>query len=379
MRVGAGVVILLLAAGAAAAQRHKVSINTETPEGQILQQIGSETDAAKKLALMEQFAAQHPKHEAIAWVLEQLIPAETKAGNFDKAMDAGEKLLAVDPEDARSAHETLKAAEAKKDPDAILKWSNATSAVARKIAASPKPQDEDDVETWKSDVDFAKQLDIYTEYSLYAAVLQSPDPQKRIMLAEALEKRNPDSQYFDQVAEQWFVALLQAQRGEEAVALADRMIAKGKGSVEMVLAAAGSALGKKQFDGAIELSNKALEKNAAAPKPEGVSDADWQNRKSMLAGRAKWIIGLAYAGQSKWALADKTLREAVPAVQSDKDMLAEALFNLGVANYRLGEAGDTDRIKDALAFSQQCAAIPGRFQGPANTNIKAIRSRYRIK
>ncbi len=378
MRIATAAAVLLLAFGAANAQRHRISINTETPEGQILQQAGSESDEAKKLALLEQFAAQYPKHEAIAWVYEQLIPAETKAGNFDKAMDAGDKLLAIDPGDARSAHAALKAAEAKKDPDAILKWSDTTSAIARKIAAAPKPEDADE-DQWKADVDFAKQVDVYTEYSIYAAVLQTADPAKRIMLAEALDKRNPESQYSTQVSEQWFVALLQAGRGEEAVALADRMVAKDKASVEMMLASAGAAIPKKEMDRAIELANKALEMNAASPKPEGVSDADWQKRQAILAGRAKFILGVTYAGQNKWALADKSLREALPSLEGDQNTLAEALFNLGVANYRLGEAGQTDRIKDALTFSQQCAAIPGRFQGPANNNIRAIRSQYRIR
>jgi hypothetical protein len=128
----------------------------------------------------------------------------------------------------------------------------------------------------------------------------------------------------------------------------------------------------------VELATKALEMTSA-PKPEGVSDADWQKRQAMLAGRAKWILGVTYAGQNKWALADKSLREALPALEGDNNVLAEALFYLGVANYRLAEAGQTDRAKDALVFSQKCAAIPGRFQGPANTNIKAIRSQYRIK
>ena len=36
-------------------QRTKIDINTETPEGQLLQQIGTEQDPEKKLALLEQF------------------------------------------------------------------------------------------------------------------------------------------------------------------------------------------------------------------------------------------------------------------------------------------------------------------------------------
>ena len=86
------------------AQRHKAPIVPNTPEGELLSQIRSETDDAKKLALLEQFAAQYSDHGAVTWVYEQLIAAETKAGAYDKAFDYGEKLLAIDPGDARSAH-----------------------------------------------------------------------------------------------------------------------------------------------------------------------------------------------------------------------------------------------------------------------------------
>jgi hypothetical protein len=57
-------------------------------------------------------------------------------------------------------------------------------------------------------------------------------------------------------------------------------------------------------------------------------------------------------------------------------MLAEALFYLGLANYRLAEGGQKERAGDAVRFSQQCAAIPGPFQVPARTNLKAIRAKY---
>src|SRR3990172_2273975 len=112
---------LVLIAAPVTAQRHKLTINAETPEGQLLQQIGLESDVPKKLALMEQFGAQFPKHEAAAWVYAQMVPAYSEAQQYDKAMDAGDKLLALDPEDVEIAHACLKAAEAKKDPDAVKK------------------------------------------------------------------------------------------------------------------------------------------------------------------------------------------------------------------------------------------------------------------
>src|SRR5260370_5673053 len=196
MRLYTPILILILACGSALAQRHKLgTVNAETPEGLLLQQIGQAQDESKKLQLMEQFAAQSPKHEAIGWVYEQMQVSYLKAGEPDKALEIGDKLVAMDAADLDAAHQNLKAAEAKKDPDLIRKWSNQTSQIAQKVIQSPQPTDADDVDAWKKRVDFAKQLDTYTEYSLFSAAMQTQDPRKRIELADPLTALNPTTQY----------------------------------------------------------------------------------------------------------------------------------------------------------------------------------------
>jgi tetratricopeptide (TPR) repeat protein len=379
MKIMAAATALLLASGMASAQRHKITINAETPEGQLLQQIGQEADAAKQIGLLEQFAAQHPKHEGTPWVYEQLLEAYTKAGQPDKVIASGERLLALDPADAETAHACLKAAlETMRDADLVLKWAAITSDVARKVAQTPKPSGEDAVEAWTHNIDYAKQLDVYTEYSLYAMALQTPDPKKKIALGELLEQRNAESQYLPMVAEQRFLAYIQAGDNAKAVALAEKTLAKDQTNAEMMLAVASSYMGK-QNEKVLEMSDKAIEAMNAKAKPEGVSDADWQTRKTLVIARARWMQGVANATSNKWAAADQALRAALPGIANSPEMKAEALFYLGLANYRLAEGGETERARDALRFSQECANIPGRFQAPARQNAKAIQSQYRIR
>ncbi len=213
MRQFAIVVVLFVAAWTATAQRHQpATIDAGTPEGQMLQQIGTESDEAKKLAMLEDFAAKYPKHEGTAWVYEQMMAAYAKNGQYDKVFESGEKLLALDPADVETAYACLQAAEAKKDPDLVIKWSATTSELARKIAQTPKPSEADAVEDWTHRVDYAKQVDVRSEYSLYAAMLQTTDPKKRIQLGEALEQRNPQSQYLPQMAGPRFVAYVASWR-----------------------------------------------------------------------------------------------------------------------------------------------------------------------
>jgi len=372
---------LLLAAGPAAPQRQKFTINTETPEGQLLQQIGQEEDAAKKLALLEKFAAEYPKHEAIAWVYAQIVPAATKVNQFDKAMEAGEKLLALDPGDLETAHLALKAAEAKKDPAALIQWASRVSQVARKVAQTPKPKEEDEVEDWKTATDFAKQLDVYTEYSLYALALQTTDAKTRIALIEALEKQNPESQYLPQIANLRFVAYLQAGQNDKAVALAEKVLEKDQSNEDMLLAVADHyRINKKAPDKVLAYCAKALELTATKPKPEGVTDAAWETRRKQLSGRAHYLAGLTHIAGNNWAQADKELRAALPGISDTPSIAAEALFYLGLANFRLGERDcEPNRILDAVNFTKQAAAIQGPYQGPARTNLRAFQNRCAVR
>jgi len=372
--------ILLLAAVPAASQRYKFTINTETPEGQLLAQIGQEEDASKKLGLLEQFAGKFPKHEAIGWVYSQMVPTYTKTGQFEKALEAGEKVLAIDPGDLESAHAALQAAEGKKDPDAVLLWVPRVSDLARKVGQSEKPKEAEEAEEWKRRADFAKQLDTYTEYALYAMTLQSTDPRKKIALGEMLQQRSPQSQYLAQVSSQLFAAYMQAGESQKAVALAEKVLEKGQTDEGMMLAVADSYRAQqKEPDKVYALCAKVMELAKTTPKPAGVPEAAWQQRQVQLSGRAQYIAGVMYAMQSKWKEADESLRAALPGIKDDQNMTAEALFYLGLTNYRLGEQGDTERIADAVRFNEQCAAIAGPYQARARTNLKAIRGKYRVK
>jgi tetratricopeptide (TPR) repeat protein len=366
---------LLLMAGVASAQRHRAPVISGTPEGQVAGRLEQEPDDAKKAALLEQFVAQNPKNEAVPWAYEQLIELYTKTRQPDKLLAAGDKLIALDPMDVEAAHQCLKGAlELKRDPDMVLKWATTTSDIARKIAEPANAANESD-----SRLEFAKQVDVYAQYALYAMALQTTDPQKKIALGDTIEQRYPDSQYLAPLAEQRFLAYTQAGENDKAIAFAEKTLATDKSNAEMMLAMASAYVGKKEPDKALEMAAGAIEAMNAKPKPEGISDADWETRKTLVVGRAHWIQGVTYAAQQNWARTDQTLRAALPSLANSPDMKAEALFYLGLANYRLAEKGDIERVRDALNFSEQCAAIPGRFQGPARNNVRAIRSQYRIR
>jgi hypothetical protein len=367
--------IVALLAGPAWAQRQKPAANAETPEGQLLARIGQEADEGKKLATMD------PNHEAAGWIYEQMIPACQKAGQFDKGLAACDKLLTLDPEDAGSAHACLKLAEAKKDPDGIKAWSARTSQVARKVAASPQPKEENEVEGWKARVDFAKQLDIYTEYSLYAATLATPEAKKKAELLAEIEQRDDKYEHLPMLRDHVFRALWAANDAPGALAMAGRLSQKGQASDEMLLGAAEGALNQKDYDSAVLFAGKLIGSLPAKPKPAGVADADWEAMKTKALASAYYIEGSSCANQNKFAEADKSLRAGLPYMKDNEQLLAGAYFYLGLANFKLGDAKppDTARLLDAIKFNQQCAAVKGPFQALAQRNLKAIKAQFQVQ
>jgi tetratricopeptide (TPR) repeat protein len=361
----------LLLAGGLLAQRHKVNINTETPEGQALQAIGQETDDAKRLAMFEKFTQDYGKSENLAWVYAQMQPLYVKANQPDKAVEIGDKLIALDPGDLETSLATLKASEAKKDPDLVKKWSNSTGQIAQKEITAQMPKDEDE-EEWKKHIDYAKQVNTYSEYALYAMAIQTTDARKKVDLIETLQARNPQSQYMGQMLPLEFQAYRQIGDNDKASALAEKILATDPTNQDMLLVVADNSLQKgKNPEKVIAYSNKLIEIMNSKQKPDGVSDADWEARKKTVTGLGHYMIGKQYFNDKKYGPADKELRLALPLVESNVGLKAETLFMLGFSNYKM------ENIMDSLKFNQQCAAIKSPFQAQAAKNVTVIKTQYR--
>jgi hypothetical protein len=353
----------------AAAQQKLRMVNAETPEGQLLQQIGQENDDAKKKALLEEFIAKHGSHEGVLWAYSQAQPLWIKAGEFDKAIDAADKILAKDPKDVHSAYQGLLAAEGKRDADLVIAWSDKTSQAAKMLIASPAPQDEDEAKEWKSKVDYAKDVDLRSEYALYGVSPHIADPNKRILLADALRKRNPQSKYLVNMGEIEFNAYRQLNNNAKALEAAERVLADEQKNEDMLIFAADQYMqSKKNPDKVIAYSLKTVEVMESKPKPEGISDADWNKKKTAFSGLGNFIAGATYYDQKKLKQADETLKAALPNTQGNDQLKAATLFYLGLANHAM------KNTKAAMAYNQECAKIKSQFQSKAIQNLKLIQA-----
>jgi tetratricopeptide (TPR) repeat protein len=340
-----------------------------TPDGGMIASIQKESDASKKQAMLEEFVQKYPDSRNVGWAWGQLQAAYLQAQQYDKAIDAGQKSLVGDPDQAEVAYNNLKAAEAKNDPDAVMKWSAETSRAARKEITSPKPGD------GKEQIDYAKQVDTYAEYSIFATALKTTDPAKVVALVESLEQRNPDSPYVSKAYGRYLNALRQAGQNDKAGAAAEKEAQRDASNEDVLLVAADYNTHGKDQDKSLTYSTKLAELMQSKPKPEEVSDADWQKKKATLLGLAYWMQGASYNGKKQFSQADKALRQALPLVKGDNQLEPVVLFQLGIADFQLGKTSKSKAMmQDALKFSKQSAAMKSPVQTDAQNNVKAISS-----
>jgi outer membrane protein assembly factor BamD (BamD/ComL family) len=369
MKTGILTVAALLLALCSFSWAQKLLIDTSTAEGKTLSEITRQSDASRKRTMLEEFIKTYPNSSQAAWVYGQLQSIYLQEQQYDKVLETGEKALAGGAGDVDLAYNNLKAVEGKNDPDGVAKWSAETSRLARKVEQSTQPSDDDA----KARIDYAKQVDTYSEYSIYAMVLKTTDPAKIVALVEPLEQRNPKSEYLSKSYGMYLNALRQTGQNDKAGAAAETEADRNPNNEDALLIAADYNMQRQNQDKALAYAAKLSEVMQAKTKPAELSDADWEKKKSTLLGAGYWMQGIVYSGQKKYSHADKALREALPLIKGDSQMLGVGLFHLGVADYELGKSTKKRALlQDALKFSQQSAAIKGPLQAQAQANVKAM-------
>jgi len=349
-----------------AQEKQNFVFNPSTPEGQILQALGQESDDARKVTLGQDFLAKYPKHEAAGWVAAQLESGLLGQKEYDKVLDVAEMAYANTP-DMDGAYFALKAAVAKGDVEQTKKWSARTSEAARKIIGSTKAAADEDA---KHELEYAKEVDEYSEYGLYVVALKA-QPKEEVDLVDTLIKQNPKSQYLYEVANSYFAALTKAGEGGKICGAAEKM-GTGK-NAEAMLQAADCAWRGNRAAGVLSWAGKAAEAINTRPKREGVSDGDFASQKSALMGTAQFYTGIGNAMDMRWGPANKALRAALPSLKGNQAYYGVALFDLGLANYQLGKpVGDKAQMREGLKYFQESAGIAGPMQDQASRNAKLV-------
>ncbi len=278
------------------------------------------------------------------------------------------------PADLDTSFQALREAVSKKDPAQVKTLAAETHALAREALATPAPSEESGKDAWTKSQAYAKDVDLFTEYALYATAVASP-PETTLDLLDTLEQQNPKSRYLDPAWAHYFLALTKTGQAAKIPRVAEKELVNFPENEDLLMVLTDDALSKNRVTTAGPMAERLLAVMKRHSKPEDVTAADWERKKSMSLTRAYWIAGMAHAEKTEYTLCDQDLRSALPLVKGSESMLASTLFYLGVCNYHVGrQAMDRARLLEASKFSEQAAAIRSPFQRQAWTNAHLMKA-----
>ena len=266
-------------------------------------------------------------------------------------------------EDMEEAFQNLKqAVEGKKDPAEVKKLAEETYALAHEI-------------TEGQGAARAREVEVYTEYALYATAVQAP-PAAAVDLFSALEAQNPKSKYLETGYTRYLAALNQTGGASKIPAIAEKALANFPNNLDLLLLVVDSARSRKQNDRALNFAKRLVAVAEKKPaKPEDVPPADWERKLRTALGTGHWIAGMVSYEKQQFYAADKELRAALPLIKGNDALMGPALFSLGVANYQLGKQMNKKAlVLEAAQFSEQAAALGGQLGQEAWRNAQLMKT-----
>jgi hypothetical protein len=274
----------------------------------------------------------------------------------------GASLLPAAPFDIETSLSDLKGAVDKKDTPTVKKLAGELSAEAREAAKEAAPADATEKDAWKSRIDRAKEVDLYTEYALYATAVQA-EPAVMVDLLATLEQQNPKSKYLEDAYAPYFVALTKAGSASKINGVAEKALVNWPGNPDLLLVLADSAYQGKKYDRAATLGTRLI---AAAGKKS----------KPGLLAHAYFITGMSFYMENNFVSADRTLRAGLPSLKgSDETTQATALYGLCVSDYQHGRQSLNKALMlEGASFCEQASKLKSPVAQQAWSNAHMIRA-----
>ncbi|MBL8220617.1 MAG: hypothetical protein JNL62_15400 [Bryobacterales bacterium] len=363
--------VFLLAAVPAAAQRYHITYTPNSQEGLMLQLI-EQLDGAAKIQQMEDFLRRYPTHPSVAWIYAYMQDYFTRTNDMDRAIAAGEKLFALNPDDLETAVNNQRLAEKKGNPELTAKWTELATKSAQKLIGAPKPfyvtQEE-----WDKRLAYAGGLINQGDYALYKKAMEAEKANERIQFFQELIKQAPNSVYTVQALPHLMATYRAAGMNDQALSIAEKILAKEVDHEEALLTVAQVNLDRRtNYPRVITVANRLLTLGQASKKPEAFSKEEWDKRRAFYAGAAYTILGNANVFQNNFEAADKAFRAALPFIKGNTQAEASAYFYIGWSNYYL------EKYKEAAAYFKLCISLPSPFQQQAVRQIDGMKRERRI-
>jgi len=367
------VVLLGSWATAAAAQQigKYVPIQAGSDADHALSEINAVTDSAQKLALIQKFAEGPGKDGDFPLVADSLF-VEYYLGqkNYDKTFEYGDKVFSLDPDNFQNAVNLVRAASEKGDRDRLISYGEKAGGIMQRYKAASAPAGTE-AKTWEEQkvrtLEANKETLTYVEQLVFSGVYQEKDPGKRAGTLVKFAQSFPDSPYAAQALGVAATSYQQAQNPGKMLEVANGLLAKDPNNVGMLLLLSDYYCEKpEQIDQAGTYAKKAISLLEAAQKPEGVTDEQWAQQKSLQKGLALSSLGQVNIGKKDNAQALENLKAAAPLVKPDDGSYARNQYRLGFALLNL------KRNAEAKEAFTQAATVNSPYKSRAQDKLKEL-------
>ncbi len=362
--------LVALAAPAEAQIGKRIIVRSGSPEDKALSEISATSDPAQKFALLEKFLAEYGEGDMAVLAYELYIAQYQAQKNYDKVLEYGEKLLALEPENLAAAVSMFRAAQEKGDVQKLFALGeHAASILAQyKAKAAPEGTSAADWELQKSTALAEARDNInYLEYTLFLAGYQTHNPAARAALLERFAAAFPDSPYTLKAQALVAAAYQQAQNYPRMLDSAQKLLARDPNDLSMLLLLADyfSERGE-QLDKAEGYAKKSLDLPAGAGKPEGLTDDQWQKQAALQKGLAWTALGQVYIQRRRDAQALEAFRTAAPLLKPDPVTYARNQYRMGFALINL------KRLAEARVALTEAASIDSPYRTLAQEKLKTL-------
>jgi len=346
-----------------------VPIPANSDADHALTEISAATDPAQKLALIDKFAA-GAQGDMVIVADDQYVNYYIAAKNYDKALEYGDKLFALDPDNFSNAVNMVRAAQGKGDVNRMFSYGEKTTQILQRYKEQPAPEGMKQ-ETWDSQKTQTLQdvhdTVVYVQQLLFDGAYRTADATKRAALLVRFAQLFPDSPFANQALGVAAASYRQTQNTAKMLDVANGLLAKDPDNLGMLLLLADYYSEKgEQLDKAEAYAKKSVALLETAKKPDGVTDEQWKQQNALQKGLALSALGQVNIEKKNNAQAVDNFKAAAPLLKSDEGSYARNQYRLGFALLNL------KRVPEAKAAFTDAASVNSPYKALAQEKLKAL-------
>ena len=346
-----------------------VPIPANSDADHALTEINATADPAQKLALIDKFAAS-AQGDMVILADDQYVNYYIAAKNYDKALEYGDKLFALDPDNFSNGVNMVRAAQGKGDVNRMFSYGEKTAQILQRYKEQAAPEGMNQA-TWESQktqtLQDVHETVVYMEQLLVDAANRTTDAAKRAALLVRFAQLFPDSPFANQALGVAAASYRQTQNTAKMLDVANGLLAKDPDNLGMLLLLADYYSEKgEQLDKAEAFAKKSVALLETAKKPDGVTDEQWKQQSALQKGLALSALGQVNIEKKNNAQAVDNLKSAAPLLKSDEGSYARNQYRLGFALLNL------KRVPEAKAAFTDAASVNSPYKALAQEKLKAL-------